>query len=390
MLAQIDLRYFKCFEMLKLPLCPLTLLSGANASGKSSVLQALVLLHQTMREHEWSSRLMLNGATVRLGTAADVIDEVHGHRDCEIQLIDGDTSYFNWNFKGERAEMSMAVRWARGETADGNGWHVDETQPLRYLLPRDLPTPSGSVSLTERLRALTYLTAERLGPREYYVLEDAQLTPVVGSRGEYAVSVLHSGRDTRVMENLLVQDVPPTRFRQVEARMALFFPGCVLEIKQIPSANAVTLGIRTSNSTDFHRPVHTGFGLTQVLPIMVAALSADRDGLLLIENPEVHLHPAGQAAMGEFLAEVAAAGVQVIIETHSDHVLNGIRRAVRNRTVPKDDVALYFFRPRQEDRAGSRSQVESPSLDADGNIDNWPEGFFDQFDKDMNDFAGWS
>ena len=72
MLERIDLRHFKCFELLKLPLRPLTLLSGVNASGKSSVLQALVLLHQTMREHEWSSRLMLNGSTIRLGTVADV------------------------------------------------------------------------------------------------------------------------------------------------------------------------------------------------------------------------------------------------------------------------------------------------------------------------------
>ena len=84
MLTRIDLRHLKCFEALKLPLRPLTLLSGANASGKSSVMQALVLLHQTMREHEWSSRLMLNGSAVRLGAVADVVDQVHGRRDCGI------------------------------------------------------------------------------------------------------------------------------------------------------------------------------------------------------------------------------------------------------------------------------------------------------------------
>ena len=122
----------------------------------------------------------------------------------------------------------------------------------------------------------------------------------------------------------------------------------------------------------------------------MAALSANRDDLLLIENPEVHLHPAGQAAMGEFLADVASAGVQVVIETHSDHVLNGIRRAVRSRTLSADDVALHFFRPRRGVEQDGVPQVESPSLDADGNIDAWPEGFFDQFDKDMNDFASWS
>ena len=390
MFTRIDLQHFKCFDILKLPLRLLTLLSGANASGKSSVMQALVLLHQTMREHEWSSRLMLNGAAVRLGTAAEVIDQVHGRRNWGIALLEGDEARFQWEFEGERDEMSMAVRRSRGEMDDGTGWDVDESMPLHRLLPTDLATTSSSHSLTNRLCGLTYLTAERLGPREYYPLDDPQLTPVVGPQGEYAVSVLYSGRDFPVLENLLVQHVPPTRFRQVEARMGHFFPGCVLEIGQVPRANAATLGIRISSSTDFHRPVHTGFGLTQVLPIMVAALSANRDDLLLIENPEVHLHPAGQAAMGGFLAEVASAGVQVMIETHSDHVLNGIRRAVKNHTLPSEDVALHFFRTRREDRPDDEPQVQSPILDADGNIDSWPQGFFDQFDRDMNYFAGWS
>ena len=390
MLTRIDLRHFKCFASLKLPLRPLTLLSGANASGKSSVLQALVLLHQTMREHEWSSRLMLNGATVRLGTAADVIDGMHSRRHWGITLRDGDTDRFQWEFEGDRDEMSMAVRSACGEMGDGTGWDFDESMPLHHLLPTSLPTTLSSHSLTSRLRGLTYLTAERLGPREYYIFDDPQLTTVVGPQGEYAVSVLYSGRDLRVLDNLLIQDIPPTRFRQVEARMAHFFPGCVLEIKQVPRANAVTLGIRISSSTDFHRPVHTGFGLTQVLPIVVAALSANQDDLLLIENPEVHLHPAGQAAMGAFLSKVTSAGVQVMIETHSDHVLNGIRRAVKNHTLPSEDVALHFFRPRREDRPGGEPQVESPILGAEGNIDSWPDGFFDQFDRDMNYFADWS
>ena len=386
MLTRIDLRHFKCFETLKLPLCPLTLLSGANASGKSSVMHALVLLHQTMREHEWSFRLMLNGATLRLGAVADVVDQVHGRRDCEIALVDNDTAWFRWEFAGERDEMSMAIRRARGETDAGNGWDVDGLQPLHYLLP----TPASEQSLSDRLRRLTYLTAERLGPRELYVFDDPQLTPVVGPRGEYAVSVLHSGRDLPVLDALLIDDVPPTRFRQVEARMARFFPGCVLAIEQVPRANVVTLGIRTSADTDFHRPVHSGFGLTQVLPIVVAALSGSEDDLLLVENPEVHLHPAGQAAIGEFLCEVATAGVQVVLETHSDHVLNGIRRAVKSRMLASGDVALHFFRPRLEDGAQREPQVQSPILDADGNIDSWPDGFFDQFDRDMNYFAGWS
>ncbi len=388
MITRLDLRHFKCFEALKLPLRPLTLLSGTNASGKSSLLQALALLHQTMREHEWSTRLMLDGATLRLGTAADVIDQIHGRGRCGVALRDGDADRFEWEFEGARDEMSVAVRRTRGKAAPDDDWDVDGSGPLHRLLP----ARTSPHSVTERLRRLTYLTAERLGPREYYRHDDPQLTPVVGARGEYAVSILHSGRDNPILPGLVDADVPRTRFRQVEARMAQFFPGCVLAIDRVPRANAVTLGIRVSNDTDFHRPVHTGFGLTQALPIVVAALSAEKNDLLLIENPEVHLHPAGQSAMGRFLAQAAAAGVQVMIETHSDHVLNGIRRAVRMGVFPGDAVALHFFRPRREreGRDGGMPQVESPAIDADGNIDAWPEGFFDQFDHDMNDLAGWN
>ena len=384
MLQQIDLQFFKCFTLLKLPVGPLTLLSGANASGKSSVMQALVLLHQTIRDHQWSTRLMLNGTSIRLGTASAVIDDVFGRRTCAIALLDGDTAY-EWAFAGDRDEMSMGVERVRAN--DRSEEHPDA---LRDLLPVAFDDYRGTASLANRLRRLTYLTAERLGPREHYALEDPQLTPVVGPTGEHAASVLYSGGDLPVLDSLTVPDVPPTRLRQVGARMEQFFPGCTLTVEKVPRASSVALGFRTSSATEFHAPVHTGFGLTQVFPMVVAALSVGREDLLLIENPEVHLHPAGQARMGEFLAEVAAAGVQVILETHSDHVLNGVRRAVRNDLLTPGDVALHFFRLRQDAERDGVAQVQSPHLDGEGNVDDWPGGFFDQFDKDMSYFAGWN
>ena len=395
MLNRIDLHDFKCFDLLKLPLANLTLLSGANASGKSSVLQALVLLHQTMREHEWSRRLLLNGDAIRLGTVGDVVDKVNGRRAIEIGLVDSGVSY-HWSFSGERAEMSMAVDHV---TVDGS----TNSQPkmLQYLLPPLIDSQIATMvestcshgtavlqldfdSLPYRLRGLTYITAERIGPREFYPIEET--ATVVGPAGEHAVSVLHLGRDESIiLAGLIIEGVPPTRLRQVEARMQQFFPGCGLVVQQVPQANAVTLGLRTSEDTDFHRPIHVGFGLTQVLPIVVAALSASRGDILLIENPEVHLHPAGQALMGQFLADVAQAGVQVVLETHSDHVLNGVRRSVKAGRLKPEQIAIHFFRP----RSANQTQVVSPQMDKSGNIDAWPEGFFDQFDKDLNYFAGW-
>jgi predicted ATPase len=167
--------------------------------------------------------------------------------------------------------------------------------------------------------------------------------------------------------------------------MGTLFPGCGLAVQQVPNTNAVTLGLRTSDEMDFVRPVHAGFGLTQILPIVVAALSATSGDILLIENPEVHLHPAGQASIGQFLADVAAAGVQVIVETHSDHVLNGIRRAVKLEKIRPEQVGIHFF----QQRLNGGEQVHSLILHSSGALDAWPSGFFDQFDKDMNFFAGW-
>ena len=377
MLTRLDLRLFKCFEVLRLPLAPLTLLSGPNSSGKSSVVQALVLLHQTMREHEWSTRLALNGAGVHLGTVVDVVDEVHGRTGFEIGVA-ADNAACHWVFDGDRREMSMQVI-----RVSVDGCATEQPSKLRHLLP---PIAEGRVvTLAARLRGLTYITAERVGPQEAYPIEDPYDADLVGAKGEHAVSVLHWGRDEPVLPLLALPGAPRTRLRQVEARMRTLFPGCGVDLQQVPQTNAVTLGLRTSDDTGFHRPVHTGFGLTQILPIVVAALSEAEGNIMLIENPEVHLHPAGQALMGEFLADVARAGVQVIVETHSDHVLNGIRRSVKVGRLTPEQVVVHFFRLRSDEGA----QVHSPILDAAGNIDVWPEGFFDQFDKDMNYFAGW-
>ena len=377
MLSQIDLRCFKCFELLKLPLAPLTILSGPNASGKSSVLQSLVLLHQTMREHEWSTRLILNGDGIRLGTAPDVIDEVFGRTKLGIAL-EFDGNVYDWTFQGERQDMSMEV-----QSVSINKRTVDHPQELRHLLPQK--EAEFAESLTRRLRGLTYITAERIAPQDAYELRDPNIVSVVGPRGNHAVSLLHWGRDEPVLDGLILPDAPPIRLQQVEARMRTLFPEFRMELQQVPRANTVTLGLRTLDATDFHSPIHTGFGITQVLPIVIAALSAKKGDLILIENPEVHLHPAGQALMGQFLADAARAGIQVLAETHSDHVLNGVRRAVKSERLAAGQVAIHFFRPRSEDQP----QVLSPVLDDSGNIDSWPEGFFDQFDKDTNYFAGW-
>lgn len=380
MISLIELELFKCFKVLKLPVSPLTLLSGTNASGKSTVLQALVLLHQTILDHEWSTRLQLNGSEIQLGTVTDVVDKVHGRRDFKIGLTyDEMTVKWVFSYEGDEDKHAMSAEVASVQVNDN---FTPKPQKLRHLFPAKF---HDGHFLPSSLLRLAYLTAERVGPRDNYRLQDPSVTQVVGPRGENAVGLLYQRRDKPVIKSLVTKDAAPTLLPQVEARMAQFFPGTSLKVDPVPQANMVTLGITNSGEAGFHRPMNVGFGLTQVLPIIVAALAAEENDLLLIENPEVHLHPAGQALMGEFLAEVANGGVQVLVESHSDHVLNGIRRSVKKTTIAHSDVSLHFFNPRD----GEAAQVTSPTIGPDGNIDHWPEGFFDQFDKDLNYFAGW-
>ena len=378
MINQLDLSNFKCFELLRLPLSPLTILCGTNASGKSSIVQSLVLLHQTMRDHEWSTRLMLNGPLTSLGTVTDVVDQLTGRNSFGIGLSD-DSGYCKWMFLGDRQDMSLAVN--RVEMMDVVH---DVPMELRYLLP--IEAEAETVALASQVKDLTYITAEREGPRETYPLEDGYAVKAVGPRGENAVSVLYRGRDELIAAELVLEGAAPTLLHQLSARLDSFFPGCAIDVQQVANANAVTLGVRTSSDTGFLRPVHCGFGITQVLPIIVATLSLQRGDLMLIENPEVHLHPAGQALMGQLLADAAKAGIQTIVETHSDHVLNGIRRSVKSERLSADQVTIHFLRQ----RTSCIAQVLTPILDSSGNIDVWPEGFFDQFDKDLDYFAGWN
>ena len=381
MLNAIHLKFIKCFENIRLELAPLTLLTGQNASGKSTVIQALVLLHQTMRGQEWTNRLMLNGKELQLGTVSDIVDAVNGRDYIEISLSDTDAGVFTWGFfSSSREEMSMQLK-----EFIHNGKAFPDIAYMHYLLPDSLKGETGFVN---SLRNLTYLTAERIGPRQLYILADRYNNDYcgVGPSGEYAASVLYELGDREVLPELFLQNsTGRTLTKQVRAWMEVFFPHSEFEIISIPEANSIRLAIRNAQDTGFHRPINVGFGMTQVFPIIVAILSAQKNDIVIIENPEVHLHPAGQAQMGLFLAQAANAGVQVIVESHSDHILNGIRKSVKQKNILPADVAIHFFKSRVEDGA----QVTSLSIDSSGILDCWPKDFFDQYDKDMNILAGW-
>jgi predicted ATPase len=371
-LSSLHLSSFKCFEALDLQLRPLTLLSGMNGGGKSSVIQALALLAQTLAEREWGRTLLLDGPDLALGSAADVLNQRSARR--RLALGAATTSErVVWTFKADdRRALSVEL-----EGVMVNDLPLELSEPVRWLLPA---SHAESSTVVTALRRLSWITAERTGPRELLPLRDAYGHAQVGARGELAAGLLYwreSQEQDDVSPELCVPDVPRTLFHQVRARMQEFFPGCDLRVSPVEGASAVTLRLRSDSRADFQRPQNVGFGLTQLFPILVAVLAAQKGDVLLIENPEVHLHPQAQQRIGSLLANVARSGVQVIVETHSDHVLNGMRLAVKSKAITPGDVAVHFFSPAL---TAGQFVPQSPKLDSDGKLDFWPEGFFDQFD----------
>jgi predicted ATPase len=238
-----------------------------------------------------------------------------------------------------------------------------------------------------------YLSAERVSPQSlfetstYEVIKREQL----GNYGEFAIHYLALNKDNiLIIPELKHQTVTEnTLLKNVEAWLQEISPGISLKTQLYPNMDKVQLtfqydaGILNAITNEF-RPTNVGFGITYILSVIVAILSAKKGDILLIENPEAHLHPRGQSRIGHLMALAAGKGVQFFIETHSDHVLNGIRVAAKKdseyHVINADDVKIFFFH-REEGQEEHATSIFTPKLDDNGKIDKWPEGFFDEWNR---------
>ena len=389
MISALHLRNFKCFEELDLPLRKLTLLTGFNAAGKSTVLQTILLLTQTLRADSRSEGLRLNGPLVRLGTPGDVINQITGGTSLVLG-VESDSLDVRWSFQADDEDdrRSLKLRAINIKTPETSK-SLESTEDVLELLPHTAEAQAAR-PLVDLLRRTVFVSAVRQTDTEVYLVPDdpKPVNANVGSVGEYAAWWLHQNDDFEIDAARSSQGsgFPLTLRGQVNAWAGEFFPGAEVNAQPIPGSGLMRLELRTSRTDNWRRPSNIGYGLTYAFPILVAGLCADQRQVLIVDSPEAHLHPRGQSRMGQFLAQ-AAAGPQLIVETHSDHVLNGIRLALRDGVIAPDDVAIHFFNP--PTLQGGVPQVVTVSTDRNGNLSHWSEGFFDQIEKDLANLAGW-
>ncbi len=363
MIQRIGLRNFKCFERLDLPCRKLNLLCGLNGMGKSSVIQALLVLRQSFESGELNSgRLVLGGERTDLGAGSDVLFE-----DAEEELIgftlEGD-DLPGWSqaFAYSRAGDQLSAIEADSADIVSSPW-------------RKQPPFGGHFANVE---------AERIGPRKSYPLSEVQARRRdLGGRGEFAWNYLQEHQDDLLGASDL-RRAGAAGHRLVEVVdhwLQEVSPGAHLHLESVQAADAVIAGFTFDRPGDVasqrHRATNVGFGLSYALPVVLALLLPSGT-LSLIENPEAHLHPRGQTKLAELAVRGAGSGLQVFIETHSDHFLDGVRIAVHDGLIAPSDVAVHYF-----ERPEGRTVVSSPSLDADGRLSHWPEGFFDQHEENL-------
>jgi len=368
MIKLLSIRDFKCFERADVNLGSLTLLTGFNAAGKSTVLQSLLLLSQGLRSSLSKQHLPLNGALVRLGTAGDVIRR---GSDGEIAFhVSGFDADLEWSF-------SDADRDLLDEPIHGERLKIVNSPPESSSLKDD------QKFLQEAVRDLVFLGATRHGRQDVFPSSD-DADPVnadVGSEGQFAPWLYVRNADSPVEEEKRFPNDESVTFRaQVDAWLGYLFPGASANAASISGTSYSRLEFRLGRSSAWSRPANIGYGLSYAFPLVVALLSAHKGQVVVIDSPEAHLHPRAQSRMGEMLAQFANAGVQVLVETHSDHVLSGARLAVQKKALEAEDLALHFFSGAQE---GHGNGIVSPTIHSDGRLSDWPEGFFDQAEIDL-------
>ncbi len=366
MITEITIENFKRFRSSSLRTANLTVLTGTNGAGKTSVFHSLLLARQIARNPN-RAHVELNGIdTLELGGPEDIIYREASENTARIEIFDSDHKRSFWTFGSSSSSQSNTLYATIFER------HEDYSGALIKPAPH-----------------FCYLSAERLGPRDVLGTSASNMMELdVGARGEFVAQVLaHLDRSMVSGGRLVVQQASSsTLLQETEKWLGEIIRPIQIEAQAFPETMVTRLSFKTPGvRSEWTRAPNVGFGISYALPIIVAALRAKSDGLVLLENPEAHLHPSGQSKIGAFLAQVAADGVQIFLETHSDHVLNGIRVAIANGSakLSAEQVAILYFRAAEE----KGPALESLELQETGRIKAWPKGFFDQSQIDLRALA---
>lgn len=358
MIKALRVKNVKCFKSASFNFSGITVFCGSNSAGKSTALQTLLLLKQSANNSSLlRNALSLAGEYFSFGHVNDLVSH---NVDGDVLSIGIDNLEFNCDLKKSAPE----------------NYHLELEDPV-------------SIDHSLFSSEFHYLSAYRLCPQNSYDINCDTSKINIGIFGQYAVAELvkHGEEPAAnqklakiICSHLLIEgDESPVNLDiAFKEAMKKITPNFDINVSDHSSLDKVSNSFPAHGTNNRIRPVNTGFGISYVLPIVLAALCTREGGYLLVENPEVHLHPAAQSMLAGLLTMAATCGIQVIMETHSDHIINGIRVYVKENNIETGFVTINSVREIDGERV-----VTEIIVDSDGGLSNMDEGFFDQAEKDL-------
>lgn len=427
MLKSIEFSNFKSWPTATLKFGQITGLFGTNSSGKTSLLQFLLLLKQTREATDRALSLEINGAYVSLGVFRDLIYnhddtqalawKLNWENDKEIAIADPSarkattvTQSRNLAISGEvrvKSKSPESIRLAyslgdlsftlspRDESArefdlhcDGGDFRFIRTQGRAWPLPRPVKSyayPDQARTYFQNASFLSDLETayERqfdriyyLGPLREYPQRDylwAQSRPLdVGKKGERAVEAILAATADGEMRNIKYRS-PKKAFQEIVAywlkQLGLVHEFRVAEIGTASNRWQAYVTVQKGGAEALLTDV--GFGISQVLPVITLLQYVPDGSTVILEQPEIHLHPLAQANLADAIVGAALhRNIQVIFESHSEHLLLRLQRRVAEEELSSKNVRLYF-----SNTVDGASKLTELRLNLLGQIDNWPSHF---------------
>lgn len=375
MIKNIHLKNFKSHMDLNIELGNLTILSGQNGVGKSSIIQSLLLLRQTHQKNRLEKALDLNSPLCFLGKINNVIyyfSDKNSKSKLDITLTDESKSY-SWFFGKDDLELEKTF--------------LDRIGDLRLS--------EGFEKLNLFTNNFQYISALRSWDYESddYAVEELNQISTREGKGELVAQFLHTYRNKPVLEKLKHEfETDNSLLKQVSAWEKEISNNVNVIPEQYGNSYEIKYSFNTNNEvgeTDKFSKRNVGFGLSYALPVLVSILSADSDAFILIENPEAHIHAYGISKITELICLAAQAGIQVIVETHSDHVINGIlvqckkfEKSQGELGIDKDNLRIYHFSRNEEEHMTISKEIKV--LEGGRTLER-VSGFFDQIGNDLRE-----
>lgn len=379
MFRLLNLKNFKCFRQLIEPIefTDINLLTGSNGRGKSSIFQSILLLAQSYESGKDFKRVRLSGRFLELGSFKDIVYKGDLDEKITISISTDDENDQNIKFICKAGDVGTVVdniyvndKSLVSETSSASSMGnscVDSPLPLAVKEEKSFSPTSTYESFSQFLNVF-YISADRLGPLSVVKLLEDSVGDQIGVHGEKIINSLHERRD----------DFQHT----VATEMSHILGGASVRLTNLDT-DFIRVFLDSIDGSNGYRPINVGFGYSYILPLIVFPLVIPEGSKLFIENPEAHLHPGAQSRLSDFLIRISRERkIQLFIETHSDHIINSLRIAVKRKQYgigPENARIIHIGRQKES----NEPMIWQIQMDSNGRLSDYPPDFFEEWGNQM-------